>query len=75
MKKIILFLLLAGTFINHSQAKIQAGIGVKVGGNFGRWNNTIGDRLKLVTVGGTLFMSQASMLVFKEESGLINLLV
>ncbi|MBK6275438.1 MAG: PorT family protein [Saprospirales bacterium] len=53
MKKIILFLLLAGTFINHSQAKIQAGIGVKVGGNFGRWNNTIGDRLKLVTVGGT----------------------
>jgi hypothetical protein len=45
MKKIILFLLLAGTFINHSQAKIQAGIGVKVGGNFGRWNNTIFDRL------------------------------
>lgn len=53
MKKVIILLLLAGTFINQSEAKIQAGVGVKVGGNFGRWNNSINDRYKLITAGGT----------------------
>lgn len=46
-------MLLAGTFINLTHAKIQAGVGIKVGGNFGRFNNTINDRHKLITAGGT----------------------
>ena len=54
MKKIIVSLLLLGMFIGHSEAKIQAGIGVKVGPGFGRWNNDFFKNSKLATAGGTV---------------------
>lgn len=53
MRKLLVIILLLGTFINHSEAKIQAGIGVNVGPNFGRMNNQF-LKGKLSTAGGTL---------------------
>ena len=54
MKKLLVILLLLGTFINQSEAKIQAGVGVKVGPAFGRWNNDFFKNSKLATAGGTV---------------------
>lgn len=54
MKKLLVILLLFGTFINQSEAKIQAGVGVKVGPAFGRWNNEFFKNSKLATAGGTV---------------------
>lgn len=53
MKKLIVILLLIGAISQESQAKIQAGVGIKVGPAFGRWNNYF-LRGRLSTVGGTL---------------------
>ncbi|MFN8260384.1 MAG: porin family protein [Chitinophagales bacterium] len=53
MKKLLLILLLLGTFTQQSEAKIQAGVGIKVGPACGRWNNGI-QNPKLATAGGTV---------------------
>lgn len=53
MKKLLVILVLLGTFISESEAKIQAGVGVTVGPAFGRWNNGF-QNVKLATAGGTL---------------------
>ena len=54
MKKLLVILLLFGAFLNQSEAKIQIGVGVKVGPCFGRWNNGFIQNVKLATAGGTL---------------------
>lgn len=54
MKKLLVILMLFGTFISQSEAKIQAGVGVKVGPAFGRWNNEFFKNSKLATAGGTV---------------------
>lgn len=53
MKKLLVILMLLGAVAQESQAKIQAGVGIKVGPAFGRWNNYF-LRGRLSTVGGTL---------------------
>ena len=53
MKKLLGILFLFGTFINQSEAKIQAGVGITAGPNFGRWNNNY-LHAKLSSAGGTL---------------------
>lgn len=53
MKKLLAILLLLGTIITNSEAKIQAGVGITVGPAFGRWNNGV-TNVKLATAGGTL---------------------
>jgi hypothetical protein len=53
MKKSLAILLLFGAFIIQSQAKVQVGVGVTVGPNFGRWNNQF-LHSKLSSAGGTL---------------------
>lgn len=53
MKKLLVILLLLATFINETEAKIQAGVGITAGPSFGRWNNGFKNS-KLSTAGGTL---------------------
>jgi hypothetical protein len=53
MKKLVLILLLLGAIAKESDAKIQAGIGIKVGPGMGRWNNGINNP-KLASAGGTV---------------------
>lgn len=53
MKKLVAILLLLGVMTQESEAKIQAGIGIKVGPACGRWNNGI-QNVKLATSGGTV---------------------
>ena len=53
MRKLVAILLLLATITLPTQAKIQAGIGIKVGPGFGRWNNGAFNA-KLATAGGTL---------------------
>jgi hypothetical protein len=53
MKKLLGIILLLAVFMQESQAKIQAGIGIKVGPNFGRMNNEF-LKGKLSSAGGTL---------------------
>ena len=54
MKKLLVILLLIGTCINPTHAKVQARIGIKVGPTFGRWNNDLIKNSKLATAGGTV---------------------
>lgn len=54
MKKLVLILLLFTAYTNQSQAKVQVGVGVKVGPAFGRWNNDFFKNSKLATAGGTV---------------------
>lgn len=51
MKKLVAILLLLGAFVQQSEAKIQAGVGITVGPACGRWNNGI-QNPKLATAGG-----------------------
>ena len=53
MKKLLLVLLLLGVIVHESDAKIQAGVGIKVGPAMGRWNNGVLNP-KLSTAGGTV---------------------
>lgn len=53
MKKLLLILFLIGTIVQESQAKIQAGVGVKVGPAFGRFNNGF-QKPGATNAGGTL---------------------
>lgn len=53
MRKLVAILLLLGTVILPSQAKVQAGVGVTLGPAFGRWNNGF-QNAKLATAGGTV---------------------
>ena len=53
MKKLLLIVLLIGATLQESQAKIQAGVGIKVGPAFGRWNNEFQKRGQ-ANAGGTL---------------------
>jgi hypothetical protein len=53
MKKLLVSLLLLGTFIIQSEAKVQVGIGITAGPCFGRWNNQF-LHSKLSSAGGTL---------------------
>lgn len=53
MKKLVLSLLLFGTFLSQSEAKIQGGVGITVGSASGRWNNEF-LHAKLSSAGGTL---------------------
>ncbi len=53
MKKLLVILLLFGAFLNKSEAKIQAGVGITVGPAMGRLNNGITNP-KLSSAGGTV---------------------
>ncbi len=53
MKKLLLILLLTGTMVQESHAKIQAGVGIKVGPAFGRFNNGF-QKPGQTNAGGTL---------------------
>lgn len=53
MKKILLILLFVGAIAQESQAKIQAGVGIKVGPAFGRFNNDF-QKPGQTNAGGTL---------------------
>lgn len=53
MKKILIILLFVGAISQESQAKIQAGVGIKVGPAFGRWNNEF-QKSGQTNAGGTL---------------------
>jgi len=53
MKKLLLILLLIGATLQESQAKIQAGVGIKVGPTFGRYNNKF-TKPGQANAGGTL---------------------
>ena len=54
MKRLLLILLLFVAYIDQTQAKVQVGVGVKVGPAFGRWNNDFFKNSKLATAGGTV---------------------
>jgi len=53
MKKLLLIVLVMAAMLQESQAKIQAGVGIKVGPTFGRYNNKF-TKPGQSNIGGTL---------------------